>query len=88
MIDAAGSNLSPFMAGFVLFLTEYIEDVVIRGEPPDFSKLNKCDGWNPESIKTTIQIEAMRKENVDGFDELMSEGKTNVISLCSFRNKK
>lgn len=86
MLDATGEKLSPFMAGFVLFLTEYIEDVLMRGEPPDLFRLNKGNGWNPETIRTKKQIEAMRKEHVDNYNELMAE-ENNVISLCAFRNK-
>lgn len=74
------------MVGFILFLTEYIEDVLMRGEPPDLFKLNKGDGWNPESIRTKKQIEVMRKEYSDDYDEMMAE-ENNVISLCAFRNK-
>ena len=86
MLDAAGANLSQFETRFILLFAEYIEDVVTRGEPPDLSKVNKLDGWNPYSTKTTKQIEALRKERLDDHDELMSEG-NNVISLCAFRNR-
>ena len=86
MLDATGANLSQFETGFILLFAEYIEDVVTRGEPPDLSKVNKWDGWNPYSTKTTKQIEALRKERLDDHDEIMAE-ENNVISLCAFRNK-
>jgi len=42
--------------------------------------LARIEHWEKE-------IEALRKERLDDHDELMAEGKDNVISLCAFRNK-
>ncbi len=66
MLDAAGANLPPFMAGFILIFAQHIEAITIYGVPNLYY-------WNPESIKTIKQIEAMRKEHVDDYNKFMSE---------------